>query len=907
MQRQGKSQNMLLLFLEEALQFLEQLPAERVRRGDADEDTRRAALRAIDSAIGALHCAVSVAGRPGALAGASALPAADVGSSLQQNIDMLKRRRNEIAGAVDATAAARQAKRQPPPPPPPSLQQEPAAAVARTSDDEPAKDGVATTPCCSVAWSDVVGNAEAKRLLRQALVLPPKYPHLFCGSRVPWRSILLFGPPGTGKTQLARAAATELGGCSFFAVSAADVMTKWVGGAENTVRALFRAARAAPKAVIFFDEIDALFGRGDSEVARRVTTEFLVQLEGAGTPAAQPLFSEKNEKNNGQVARKDRGRRDAESPDLFDQGAGRGSANAPPAAAAAVAAAPAALSPRHRRDAGGSSRSDTPTPSARRVPQAGPRHDAQSDTPSAAAPARSASHVESQRVPQAGPRHDAQSDTPSAAAPARSASHVGSQRVPQAGPRQDAGSCTRSDTPSVPSAPHVGTRHTSHTQQQSGLHRDPDSPTTPRFNPGQEVSGTEGPESVRRKSDGYDGCAPSAPTEFAGATGRQSTEGEAVRSGAARVQRAGGDRHPARLAKAPGLRNPPAKARRVLRADDDAFFCSPQSNEDLFDDSPCAELGASNRGSTADGQSGAGAAPAATCEVHPPVFEGHANPIAGGALATPQCGLSGAELVSRRGSTADGQSGAGAAPAATCEVHPPVFEGHANPIAGGALATPQCGLSGAELVSRSAFSHSADAPPDEPASAAPRKKPRPAAGKKREWRPRRSPPPANKLFILAATNRPWDLDAAVLRRFEQRVYVPLPDADTRHTMIDSFSSANASTLAESDIEQLTERTEGFSGSDIGQLLRSANMLPVEEYFSRRSSSRSGSEAGDGGGGEEDSSSSDGEPYVPPLEMRHVVKLLAGACPTVRAADVARYEEFHRSGTLGAKRKRQSSQ
>eukprot|EP01025_Chloroclados_australasicus_P068955 TRINITY_DN9644_c2_g1_i2.p1 TRINITY_DN9644_c2_g1~~TRINITY_DN9644_c2_g1_i2.p1 ORF type:complete len:436 (+),score=62.56 TRINITY_DN9644_c2_g1_i2:247-1554(+) len=133
-----------------------------------------------------------------------------------------------------------------------------------------------------VKWDDVAGLEVAKDLLKEAVILPVKFPQFFEGKRKPWRSLLLYGPPGTGKTYLAKAVATEADS-TFFSVSSSDLVSKWMGESEKLVRELFKLAREQSPSIIFIDEVDALTGqRGDneSEAARRIKTEFLVQMQG---------------------------------------------------------------------------------------------------------------------------------------------------------------------------------------------------------------------------------------------------------------------------------------------------------------------------------------------------------------------------------------------------------------------------------------------------------------------------------------------------------------------------------------------------------------------------------------------------------------------------------------------------
>mmetsp|Transcript_15978 Transcript_15978/g.15386 ORF Transcript_15978/g.15386 Transcript_15978/m.15386 type:complete len:255 (+) Transcript_15978:157-921(+) len=136
----------------------------------------------------------------------------------------------------------------------------------------------------NIKWSDVAGLDQAKASLQEAVILPTKFPQLFTGERKPWRGILLYGPPGTGKSYLAKACATEADG-TFFSVSSADLVSKWLGESERLVKQLFKMARENRPAIVFIDEVDSLCGsrsEGENETSRRIKTEFLVQMQGVG-------------------------------------------------------------------------------------------------------------------------------------------------------------------------------------------------------------------------------------------------------------------------------------------------------------------------------------------------------------------------------------------------------------------------------------------------------------------------------------------------------------------------------------------------------------------------------------------------------------------------------------------------
>lgn len=135
----------------------------------------------------------------------------------------------------------------------------------------------------NIKWSDVAGLEGAKEALKEAVILPIRFPQLFTGNRKPWKGILLFGPPGTGKSYLAKAVATEAGNSTFLSVSSSSLVSKWLGESEKLVRSLFELARENKPSIIFIDEIDSLCSTrsdNESESARRIKTEFLVQMQG---------------------------------------------------------------------------------------------------------------------------------------------------------------------------------------------------------------------------------------------------------------------------------------------------------------------------------------------------------------------------------------------------------------------------------------------------------------------------------------------------------------------------------------------------------------------------------------------------------------------------------------------------
>ena len=136
-----------------------------------------------------------------------------------------------------------------------------------------------------VHWDEVGGLEEVKEKLKEAVEWPLKNPEVFKRLGIqPPKGILLIGPPGCGKTMLARAVATE-SEANFISIKGPEVFSRWVGESEKAVREVFRKARMASPAVIFFDEVDSLvprrgLGYGDSGVTDRVISQLLTEMDG---------------------------------------------------------------------------------------------------------------------------------------------------------------------------------------------------------------------------------------------------------------------------------------------------------------------------------------------------------------------------------------------------------------------------------------------------------------------------------------------------------------------------------------------------------------------------------------------------------------------------------------------------
>jgi len=137
----------------------------------------------------------------------------------------------------------------------------------------------------NVGWSDVGGLGETRARLVEAVEWPLQFPGLFAQAGIkPPKGILLSGPPGCGKTLLAKALASE-SKVNFISVKGPELLSKYVGESERAVRDVFRKARQAAPCIVFFDEIDALVptrggGTSDSHVSERVLSQFLAELDG---------------------------------------------------------------------------------------------------------------------------------------------------------------------------------------------------------------------------------------------------------------------------------------------------------------------------------------------------------------------------------------------------------------------------------------------------------------------------------------------------------------------------------------------------------------------------------------------------------------------------------------------------
>jgi transitional endoplasmic reticulum ATPase len=137
----------------------------------------------------------------------------------------------------------------------------------------------------TIHWDDIGGLEEVKQELKEAVEWPIKNPEMFTKLGIkPPKGIFLYGPPGCGKTLLARAVATE-SEANFISIKGPEVFSKWVGESEKAIREVFRKARMAAPSVVFFDEMDSLvprrgLGYADSGVSERVISQLLTEMDG---------------------------------------------------------------------------------------------------------------------------------------------------------------------------------------------------------------------------------------------------------------------------------------------------------------------------------------------------------------------------------------------------------------------------------------------------------------------------------------------------------------------------------------------------------------------------------------------------------------------------------------------------
>lgn len=148
-------------------------------------------------------------------------------------------------------------------------------------------DDLVMTEKPDISWNEVIGLDDTKKALRESIVYPTQRPDLF---PLGWpRGMLLYGPPGCGKTILAAATANEIDGY-FINIDAASMMSKWLGEAEKNVSNLFNMARGYAQkenkpVILFIDEVDSLLGTRNSEVGGEVRTQkqFLIEMDGINT------------------------------------------------------------------------------------------------------------------------------------------------------------------------------------------------------------------------------------------------------------------------------------------------------------------------------------------------------------------------------------------------------------------------------------------------------------------------------------------------------------------------------------------------------------------------------------------------------------------------------------------------
>lgn len=144
-------------------------------------------------------------------------------------------------------------------------------------------------------WSDICGNLKAVEIIKEAVLLPLQYPQLFSNGLKPWRSVLLHGPPGSGKTLMAKILYSETRnkGITFFNITSSIVISKWRGESEKLLKVLFHMAQKLSPSVIFFDEIEGLTSKRDRSVDHESSKRFkneLLQLMDGLEQSSQGIF-----------------------------------------------------------------------------------------------------------------------------------------------------------------------------------------------------------------------------------------------------------------------------------------------------------------------------------------------------------------------------------------------------------------------------------------------------------------------------------------------------------------------------------------------------------------------------------------------------------------------------------------
>lgn len=166
-----------------------------------------------------------------------------------------------------------------------------AKQVTKNNEDESETNWqTATIP--NIKFEDVAGLEEVKASVRRRIILPMQHPEIYEKyNKKVGGGILLYGPPGTGKTMIAKAIANEVG-AKFYAVKCSDIVSKWFGEAEKNIKNLFETARADERAIIFFDEFEALAAKrgGNSTVMNRLVPELLAQIQGFNDNTSQLLI-----------------------------------------------------------------------------------------------------------------------------------------------------------------------------------------------------------------------------------------------------------------------------------------------------------------------------------------------------------------------------------------------------------------------------------------------------------------------------------------------------------------------------------------------------------------------------------------------------------------------------------------